>query len=139
MSIYRKSRNYFLFAVAGIAALVSLGSAKATDLNPAALKLQLPDQIHWVDDVKRGVSSAVLAGDPEMPGLYVELVKWHAHHMSHPHFHPNDRFITVISGTWWVGTGTKFDPDNTVPVPPGSFVKHFGKQVHYDGDRKSVV
>ena len=43
------------------------------------------------------------------------------------------RFITVIQGTWWVGTGTKFDPDNTVPMPAGTFVTHFGKQVHWDG------
>jgi long-subunit fatty acid transport protein len=50
-----------------------------------------------------------------------------------PAFHPNDRFITAISGTWWVGTGTKFDPEATVPIPAGSFVTHFGKQVHYDG------
>src|ERR1700735_1553679 len=107
MSIYRKFRGYLILAVMGIAALVSLGTARATDL--------------------------ILAGDPAKEGLYVELVKWHAHHMSHPHFHPNDRFITVISGTWWVGTGTKFDPDSTVPLPPGSYVRHFGKQVHYDG------
>jgi hypothetical protein len=131
MSTCRKSSRYLLSAV-GLAALVSLGAAKATDLNPAAINVQLPDQIKWVDE-PRGISTAVLAGDPEKPGLYVELVKWHAHHMSHPHFHPNDRFITVISGTWWVGTGTKFDPDSTVPLPPGSFAKHFGKEVHYDG------
>jgi len=133
MSFYRKFRAYLIFAVVGIAALVSLGAARATDLNPAALKLQLPNQIKWDDDMARGESTAILAGDPTKEGLYVELVKWHAHHMSHPHFHPNDRFITVISGTWWVGTGTKFDPDSTVAVPPGSFVKHVGKQVHYDG------
>jgi len=133
MSVYQKYSIYLLLAVMGSAALVLLGSARAADLNPAALKMQLPDQIKWEDDVKRGESQAVLAGDPEKPGLYVELVKWHAHHMSRPHFHPNDRFIYVISGTWWVGTGTKFDPDSTVPLPPGSFVKHFGKQVHYDG------
>ena len=54
-------------------------------------------------------------------------------HFSHPHFHPNDRLITVISGTWWVGTGRKFAPDLTVPMPPGTFVTHFGKQVHFDG------
>jgi hypothetical protein len=136
MSIYQKSGRFLLFAV-GIATLVSLVSAKPTpDLNPAALKLQLPDQIPWVDDMKRGESTAILAGDPEMPGLYVELVKWHAHHMSRPHFHPNDRFIYVISGTWWVGTGSKFDPDSTVAVKPGSFVKHFGKQIHYDGAKE---
>src|ERR1700688_3212962 len=139
MSIYRKTRSYLMIAAAGIAALVSLGSAKATDLNPAALKLQLPDQIKWVEDMKRGESSAILAGDPEMPGIYVELVKWHAHHMSRPHFHPNDRYITVISGTWWVGTGTKYDPDSTFPLPPGSVVTHYGKQVHYDGAKDADV
>jgi hypothetical protein len=33
-----------------------------------------------------------------------------------------------------VGSGPKFDPDNgTVPMPAGSFVTHFGKQVHWDG------
>ena len=138
MSIYQKVLRYSLMA-AGFALLVSLGTVKATDLNPAALKLQLPDQIKWVDDVKRGESSAILAGDPEMPGLYVELVKWHAHHMSHPHFHPNDRFIYVISGTWWVGTGTKFDPDSTVPLPAGSVATHFAKQVHYDGAKDDEV
>ncbi len=139
MPIYQKFSRYLLIAFTGVMAMVSLGSARATDLNPAALKLQLPNQIPWVDDMKRGESTAVLAGDPEMPGLYVELVKWHAHHMSHPHFHPNDRFITVISGTWWVGTGAKFDPDGTTPVPPGSFVKHVGKQIHYDGAKDEDV
>ena len=75
----------------------------------------------------------VLLGDPAKTGLYVIMVRWHAHHMSRPHFHPHDRYITVLSGTWWVGTGTKFDPDSTVAMPTGSFVTHVAKQVHYDG------
>jgi hypothetical protein len=54
-------------------------------------------------------------------------------HFSRPHFHPNDRFITVLKGVWWVGSGTKFEPNNTVPMPAGAFVTHFGKQVHFDG------
>ena len=53
--------------------------------------------------------------------------------MSPPHSHPKDRFIQVISGTWWVGTRTKFDPDSTVPIAAGTFVTHFHEQVHYDG------
>jgi hypothetical protein len=109
-------------------------------LDRAVLSYELPSQIHWVDDAI-GAKMAVLAGDPSKPGLYVVLVKWTPHHMSHPHWHPNDRFITVISGTWWVGTGSKFDPDRTVPMPAGSFVTHFGKQVHYDGakDQEAVL
>jgi hypothetical protein len=133
MSIYRKSGRYLLFAVVGIAALVSLGSAKpTTELNPAALKFQLPNQINWVEQAS-GASQAIVAGDITKPGMYVELVRWHAGHFSHPHFHPNDRFIMVLSGTWWVGTGTKFDPDNTVAMPAGTFVTHYAKQIHYDG------
>jgi quercetin dioxygenase-like cupin family protein len=52
---------------------------------------------------------------------------------SRPHFHPNDRIIVVISGTWWVGTGDKFDPDSTKPMPAGSVVVHYAGKVHYDG------
>ena len=102
-------------------------------LNPAAIKIAPPDQLKWTENPSNGILTTVLYGDPEKPGLYITLARWPAHKMSHPHFHPNDRFITVISGTWWVGTGTKFDPDHTVPVKAGSFVTHYGKQVHYDG------
>lgn len=118
----------------------SLESAQAPQLSPAALVYTLPDQIHWTDD-PIGAKTAVLAGDPSKPGLYVILVKWLPHHMSHPHWHPNDRFITVLSGTWWVGTGAKFDPDNTVPMRVGTFVKHFARQAHYDGakDDEAII
>lgn len=109
-------------------------------LDPSTLAYKLPSQINWVDDAI-GAKTAVLVGDPSKPGLYVELVKWTPHHMSHPHWHPNDRFITVLRGTWWVGTGTKFDPDRTVPMPAGTFVTHYGKHVHYDGakDQEAVL
>lgn len=125
---------------AGHSSPVTSASAQTNKLNPAALVYKLPSQIQWTED-PIGAKTAVLAGDPSKPGLYVMLVKWTPHHMSHPHWHPNDRFITVLSGTWWVGTGTKFDPDATVPMPTGTFVKHFAKQVHYDGakDEEAVL
>jgi quercetin dioxygenase-like cupin family protein len=113
--------------------LLALPAARAADLDPAAVIYKLPDAIKWTENPGSGSANAVLYGDPSKPGLYIVLVKWHPGHMSHPHFHPNDRFITVISGTWWVGSGTKFAPDTTVPMPAGSFVTHFGRQVHYDG------
>jgi len=96
------SRRLWLAALLA-AAVLPLGAAKPSDLNPAALAYKLPGQIHWSSD-PMGVESAVLLGDPAKPGLYIMLVKWTPGHMSHPHFHPHDRFITVLSGTWWVGT-----------------------------------
>jgi len=121
-----------------LALLLGLTGARATELNPAAVTYTLPDKINWKVN-PNGADNAVLLGDPAKEGLYIVLVRWHAGHMSHPHFHPNDRFITVISGTWWIGTGTKFDPDATVPMPAGSYVVHYGKQVHYDGAKDGDV
>jgi len=110
------------------------GATYAVELNPAALIYQRPDQIKWNPPSAAGSQNSVLVGDPSKPGLYVVLNKWlKGNHFSRPHFHPNDRFIMVLDGMWWVGSGTKFDPDHSVAMPAGTFVTHFGKQVHWDG------
>jgi len=112
----------------------ALGPARAAgELNPKAITIAMPADIKWTKG--NGSESAVLVGDPTKPGLYVVLQKWLAHNNSRPHFHPNDRFITVISGTWWVNTGPKYDLAGMKPVPAGSFVTHYGKEIHYDGAR----
>jgi hypothetical protein len=101
------------------------------DLNPKAIKITLPSDIKWT---KTAASErAVLYGDPSKPGYYAELVKWLPHNNSHPHYHQNDRFIQVLSGTWMVQTGAKYDPAGFKPVPAGSFVVHAAKEIHYDG------
>jgi hypothetical protein len=124
--------------IAAATTFAAVSSIQAAQPDPKALSYTLPDKIHWTENAG-GAKQAVLVGDPEKPGLYIVLTKWTPHHMSHPHFHPNDRFITVISGTWWVGTGTKYDPDSTTPIPAGSFVTHYGKQIHYDGAKDEEV
>lgn len=110
-------------------------------LNAKALTVKLPSEIKWKGAGAAGIEQIVLAGDPSKPGLYIVLARWYAHHNSRPHFHPNDRFITVISGTWWVNTGRNYDPDGMKPVPAGSFVTHFANEVHYDGakDEDAII
>ena len=124
-----------------VATFVWIGSVIAAEmtpapLNPAAINIQLPKDIKWKES-EAGSATYVAAGDPNKPGaFYAVLTKWHAGHSSRPHFHQNDRFVQVLSGTWWVGTGAKYDPDHTTPVPTGSFVTHYGKQIHYDGAKE---
>jgi hypothetical protein len=111
-----------------------LNISSAAELNPAAVIYKLPDQIPWGPVNAAGAQSAVVVGDPAKPGFYMVYNKWtKGNHFSRPHFHPNDRYIVVLQGTWWVGSGPKFDPANTTAMPAGSFVTHFAKQVHWDG------
>ena len=104
--------------------------AQAADLDPRAVAVRLPDQIPWGPVTPAGNQQAVLAGDPAKPGFYAVMVKWLPGNMSRPHFHPNDRFITVLSGTWWMGSGPNFSPDSTVAPRPAAFVTHYGKGIH---------
>jgi len=123
----------YLALPAVFAGMLSISSA--AELNSAAVVYKLPDQIPWSPVDARGAQSAVVVGDPTKPGFYMVYNKWtKGNHFSRPHFHPNDRYIVVLQGTWWVGSGPKFDPEHgTVPMPAGSFVTHYGKQVHWDG------
>jgi quercetin dioxygenase-like cupin family protein len=126
-------RRAFAFALPMLASAL-LDSGVAAELNPAALIYQRPDQIKWNAPSAAGSQNSVLVGDPSKEGLYVVRNRWlKGNHFSRPHFHPNDRFIMVLDGTWWMGSGAKFDPEHSVPLAAGTFVTHFGKQVHWDG------
>jgi len=61
------------------------------------------------------------------------LMKWYPGYASAPHSYPTDRLSLVLSGTWWVNSGADFDPDATVPVPAGGFVRRVARTPHYDG------
>ncbi len=117
----------FLFAM-------TLGAAHAAGPDPAVLSYKLPVDLKWNESpMYPGLRNAVLYGDPGKPGPYAVRNKFSPNSFSRPHFHPHDRYILVLSGTWWVGTGERFDPDSTTPMPAGSFVVHYANKVHYDG------
>ncbi|HEV7877678.1 cupin domain-containing protein [Bradyrhizobium sp.] len=130
----RAANRFWQYLVVPTILVGAIGATRAAELNPAAVIYKLPDQIPWGPVNANGAQSAVVVGDPGKPGFYAVYNKWtKGNHFSRPHFHPNDRYIVVLQGTWWVGSGPKFDPANTTPMPAGSFVTHFAKQVHWDG------
>ena len=120
-----------LVLAAAVSVAVPAGYAADRDRN--AVDVTPPGAIKWVRNAAGTNEQAILFGDPSKPGPYVARIKWFPGNMSRPHFNPNDRFFVVISGTWWMGTGEKFDPESTVPAPAGSYVIHYGGKVHYDG------
>jgi quercetin dioxygenase-like cupin family protein len=99
-----------------------------------------PEQADWKDVPNgHGVQTAVISGDPSKPGLYVVRVKFPPGIMSAPHFHPEDRHAVVLKGTWYTGTDDTWDPDRTVGLKPGSYMKHPAGAIHYDGAKDEEV
>lgn len=114
-------------------ALASLAMfpVRAADPDPKIMAVTLPEKINWNNGPNADI--ATLHGDPSKPGIYIQLIRWHKGNMSRPHTHPNPRYITVLSGTWWMGWGPEFDPDSTYPAKAGTFVIHHPNELHYDG------
>jgi quercetin dioxygenase-like cupin family protein len=83
-------------------------------------------------DVK-GIRTRVLKGDPAQSGLYTIQLEVPAHTRIEAHDHPDDRFATVVSGTWYFGYGASFSEDELKALPAGSFytepphVPHFAQ------------
>ena len=80
-----------------------------------------------------GLTAAVLFGKPEKPGPYVLRIRFDSDVRSPPHSHDQDRFITVIDGTWHFGVGASGSCDGTKPLTAGSFAFHPAGAIHYDG------
>ena len=65
---------------------------------------------------------AIVVGDPTEPGLYTIRVKVPAGVKLMPHWHPEDRLYTVISGVFYIGLGAHFDSERLEAYPPGAVV-----------------
>jgi quercetin dioxygenase-like cupin family protein len=130
-------------ACAGLAAGPAWAETQAQLLNqgPPRTSQPKPDPRHipivFGKDIPwkcgNGECSAKLFGDSAKPGIYGVLIKWEPGHNSQPHFHSTDRYVYVVSGSWWVSSSTHYDPDKMYPIPAGSFVTDIANTVHWDG------
>lgn len=123
-------------AMAAVALTATFGTVSFAHaaLDPAALSVIPFDKLEFKG--KDGApQTAAVFGDSTKPEMYGVVIKWPPHTGSRPHSHPNARYITVLSGTWWVNTGAKYSPDTMVPMKPGAFIVHHPNQIHYDGTK----
>ena len=135
-------RNRVCTAIAAALIVSIVTSAVAAGMQDKAISIIDVDNLQWRDyPGLPGVKFVVIAGDPSQPGIYTIRAKFAPHTMSQPHWHPEARYVTVLKGTWWAGTGPKFDPNTTTPVRMGGFSVHTPKEIHYDGakDEETVV
>jgi len=123
-----------------LASLMPGEGAEATPLDPTMTIVQQFGDIKWevgLDRPPKTVEYANLSGKSSEAGLYLNLTRWYPGFMSAPHWYETDRLCVVVSGTWWVGSGETVDPDNTVPVTAGGFVRRVARTPHFDGSKKT--
>src|SRR5437016_2623060 len=83
-----------------------------------------PDEVLWFTPpyYKDGRQRAQMFGDSSQGGTWIDRVKIPGGARVLAHKHPQDELVTVITGTWYLGEGTKFDPAKLKGYPAGSFI-----------------
>ena len=86
-------------------------------------RMLLPDQLEWKDSpaLPAGAKVAVLEGDPTKEGYFAMRVRLPDGFRIPPHWHPCYERVTVISGTFHLGAGEKFDKNSARALPAGSY------------------
>jgi len=78
-----------------------------------------------------GAESVVLEGDPSKPGLVILRLKMPNGYRVPPVWHPAADRFTVLSGTYHLGVGAKFDKSKTVALSAGDFAWLSPSAPHY--------
>src|SRR5262249_46477998 len=120
---------------------LSSATARAGKIDPAETMVTPADATKWSawsGGPPHSGEGATLYGGLGKTGADPLLMKWDPGDMRAPHPHAPDTPSLVLSGTWWVNSGADFDPDNTVPVPAGGFVRRVANTPHYDGVKRQA-
>ena len=101
--------------------------AKRGDFNPI-----LPGTLRWESPPNMpGLQDAWVLGAEQRPGFYILRVKLASGARIAPHVHPDERNITVLTGTIYVGFGEEFDETKVVAVPAGAVYVAPANVPHY--------
>jgi quercetin dioxygenase-like cupin family protein len=105
---------------------------KQTVMTPGDFLISVtPEAIEW-NPVFEGVEIAVISGDPNKAGSpFVIRVKHRDGITVAPHWHSFDENITVMSGTWVMGLGEKYDLPAAREFPAGSYIVVPKKVAHF--------
>jgi quercetin dioxygenase-like cupin family protein len=110
-----------------------------------------PEVMKW-NAASKGIDAAVLSGSPSVEGSHFVLrLKMADGVKVPPHWHPIDEHLTVLSGTFYMGMGEKFNESLAKEMPAGSYgfmpkeMRHFAwckgetiVQIHGVGPFKTI-
>jgi len=126
-----------VLAFIGLTLVAGSAVAQGSPAQPAHhVIVALPDKIAFGPApavLPAGAKLAVLDGNPAEAGPYTMRLSMPGGYRIPPHFHPAFEHVTVVTGTFKVGMGDKFDGSAMTALPAGAFaalapgVRHYAQ------------
>jgi quercetin dioxygenase-like cupin family protein len=135
----------FAFSVISVAAALIFAAEESKTTAPSTTghRVMKPSDLKWSEappGLPAGGKMAVLNGDPTQAGPFTVRLKAPTGYKVMPHTHPTDERLTVISGSFRVGMGEKFDEASMQEMGPGSYIVLPSGMAHFaKGAKESIV
>lgn len=134
-------RNNILFILLAVA-MVIVPLVHAQEGNDTSPTVITPDTLKWgtFDAFPPGAKAAILSGDPRESGPFMLRVKIPANYKVPPNWQTVKIYVTVLSGSYSIGVGNKFDPKNGKTLPStGSVVIPANTHLYFWTKRGAVL
>ena len=127
-------------------AVISIAFAFASLVAPAvwasdAHVMMVPADLKWADvpSLPPGAKIAMIEGPANEAVPFIFRLKLPANYKIAAHWHPGIEHVTVISGTFNMGTGDKLDQSKTHALPAGSVAIMQPKTNHFAWTKKETI
>ncbi|MBI5197186.1 MAG: cupin domain-containing protein [Nitrospirae bacterium] len=113
-----------ILACVAVALVPMVGVAVAQQAKAPSHVLVTAAELKWGEPppvLEKGASFTVVSGDPGKADTFVVRLKMPAGYKIAPHWHPTDEHVTVVSGTFALGIGEKFDKTTMKDLPTGGY------------------
>ena len=126
-------------ALGSIAAPVAL--AQSVTHMASDHMMATPDELKWVDipSLPPGAKLAVIEGPINQAGPVTFRLRLPANYQIPAHWHPAIEHVTVISGTFNMGTGDKLDQTKTRALTAGSVAIMQPKTNHFAWTKDETI
>lgn len=105
-------------------------------------KMLNADAIQWQDApaaLPKGAKISVLEGDPAKEGPFTMRISLPSNYKIAPHWHPAIEHVTVLKGSFYMGTGDKFDMAKAKKLDTGGYAIMPTKFVHYAFTKNEAI
>jgi mannose-6-phosphate isomerase-like protein (cupin superfamily) len=134
------SRMKTLFAAAALLMpLFAQGGPAPARTSTSDHSIVHPRDVKW-KHLRPGAEIAVISGDPDAAGQpFVIRFRYHGDVRVPPHWHPTDEHLTVLSGTFVVGMGERFDESAATVLGAGAYAQIAARMPHYAASKGDTL
>ena len=135
---------FFAFGIISVAAALVFAAeeSQSTATSATEHRVTKPSDLKWGEappGLPASAKVAALNGDPTQAGPFTVRLKAPADYKVMPHTHPTDERLTVISGSFRIGMGERFDETKMQEMGPGSYIVLPSEMAHFAKGAKQTI